>query len=142
MRLVEILPWLAIAGFVAFAVLAATRDGPTRTGAWLFPAALSAFFCAYSFYAVMTEGPFGFWVEHTRNVWGNQIWFDLVFAIGIGWYVVMPEAKSLGMKPLPWLVLILCTGCVGFLAMIARLTYLREQSEAGVHATPAAAHQP
>lgn len=69
----------------------------------------------------------GFWTEHTRNLWGNQIWFDLLLATGIGWFLVMPEAKSLGIRPLPWLLLIACTGSIGFLAMIARLLYLRER---------------
>ncbi|MCX5739995.1 MAG: hypothetical protein NTZ61_16160, partial [Proteobacteria bacterium] len=70
----------------------------------------------------------GFWTEHTRNLWGNQIWIDLLSAVGIAWFLIVPQAKALGMRPLPWLVLVACTGCIGFLAMTARLLYLRDRA--------------
>jgi hypothetical protein len=59
-------------------------------------------------------------------MWGNQIWFDLLLAAGIGWFLIVPQAKDLNMRLLPWLVLIVCTGCIGFSAMVARMLYLRE----------------
>ena len=97
---------------------------PLRYG-WLFPALLSALFLAWSIATIIIEGPFGFWANHTSNLWGNQVWFDLLLAIGIAWYFIVPEAKLLGMRVALWLPLILCTGSIGFLAMLARLMYLR-----------------
>ncbi len=94
---------------------------------WMVPAALALLFFAFSLYAVFVGGPIGFWTEHTRNFWGNQIWFDLLLAIGAGWVLMVPQAKSLSMHPLLWLMLILCTGSIGYLAMLARLLYLREK---------------
>lgn len=96
---------------------------------WLFPATLSLLFFLFSLEAIVSEGLLGFWVEHTRNLWGNQIWFDLLLVASIGWYLVVQKAKALGMWLYLWLPLIATTGSIGFLAMIARLIYLRERAE-------------
>ena len=127
MTLVEFMPWLAGVGLAAFLVATAGTDGSSRPGSWMLPATLSVLFLAWSVAAILVEGPVGFWREHTRNLWGNQIWFDLLLAIGIGWFLIVPQTKALGMRIYPWLLLILCTGCIGFLAMVSRLMYLREQ---------------
>jgi hypothetical protein len=125
--MVAITPWIAGAAFLAYCVSVALSDGGRRRNAWLFPAALSAAFLAYSLLAIAAEGPLGFWTEHTRNLWGNQIWLDLLLAVGIGWTFVAPQARALGMRLVPWLLLVLGTGCIGFTAMTARLLYLRER---------------
>ena len=61
-------------------------------------------------------------------MWGNQIWFDLLLAVGIGWFLIVPQAKAQGMRLLPWGIIVLSTGCIGFTAMVARMLYLRERS--------------
>ena len=70
-------------------------------------------------------GNIGPLAEQVRNAWGNQIWLDLLLAIGIAWFLIPPESKARGMRPWLWLTLIVCSGCVGFLAMLSRLLYLR-----------------
>jgi hypothetical protein len=111
--------------FLLFSLRVITTAGALTKNSWLFPAAASGLYLLFSLHTVAVEGVFGFWTEHTRNLWGNQIWLDLLLAIGIGWFFVVPQAKALGMRVVPWLVLIVCTGCIGFLAMAARLLYLR-----------------
>jgi hypothetical protein len=128
--MVAITPWIAGAAFVAYCVSVALSDGGRRPNAWLLPAALSVAFLAYSLWAIAVEGPLGFWTEHTRNLWGNQIWFDLLLAVAIGWTFVAPQARALGMRLVPWLLLVVGTGCVGFTAMTARLLYLQERRAA------------
>lgn len=125
----SLVPAIAGALFILFGLYVAFKDDAHMKKIWLLPTALSVLFLLFSLQAVMTEGMFGFWTEHTRNLWGNQIWLDLLLAVGIGWFFAVPQAKALGMRPLPWLVLIVGTGCIGFSAMIARLLYLRENSE-------------
>ena len=125
MAMTTLLPVLAAVAFVAMAVIVAVTTDPTRPNVWPLPAALSAAFLVFSLCTVVTEGPVGFWVEHTRNLWGNQIWLDLLLAVGLGWTVLVPEARRLGVRPLPWLALILCTGSIGFSAMLARVLYLK-----------------
>jgi len=120
-------PIVAAVAFLLFALYVSTVSQAHKKAMWLFPGVLSLLFLIFSLQTVASEGVLGFWTEHTRNLWGNQIWFDLLLATGIGWFLVMPQAKSLGIRPLPWLLLIACTGSIGFLAMIARLLYLRER---------------
>lgn len=124
MTMVQVLPWIAAAGMVAAMVLLAGRTAPASPGAWQMPAGLAALFLLWSLAAVVVEGPLGFWAEHTRNRWGNQIWFDLLLGIGTAWALVLPRARRVGMQPWPWLVLILCSGSIGLLAMVARLLQL------------------
>lgn len=123
----ELLPIVAAAGFVIAALLVIAGTKPPFVAGWLLPAALSAAFLVFSLYAMAAEGPTAVWAEHTRNAWGNQIWLDLLLAVGIAWTVIVPQAQSVGMRPLPWLVAVLLTGCIGLLAMLSRLLYLQQR---------------
>ncbi len=124
----SLLPTIAAAFFLLFSIYILSKNGQQMNNSWLFPAMLSLLFLLFSVKAIVSAGLLGFWIEHTRNVWGNQIWFDLLLGIGIGWYLIVPQARALSMRLYLWLALIVCTGCIGFLAMIARLLYLRERS--------------
>lgn len=128
MQLTSLLPVVAAIALFLFGLSIIYRNGPPKKYVWLFPMALSIFFFLFSLQAGMAEGALGFWTEHTRNLWGNQIWFDLLFVAGIGWFFAAPQAKAHGMKLLPWFLFILLTGSIGFLAMVARLLYLRERA--------------
>jgi len=119
------LPLIALAGLAVFVACAI----PAATGQivrWQVPAALSAGFFAYSLWPVLTIGPLGFWTEHVRNAWGVQIWFDLLCAFGTAWALLAPRARAEGVSPWPWLALILATGSIGLLAMLAYV--LRRES--------------
>ena len=122
------LPLLALAG-LAVALACAVSAGRTPITRWQVPALLCAAFFAYSLWPVLTLGPLGFWTEHVRNLWGAQIWFDLLCAIGVGWALLAPRARAVGMVPWPWLALIAATGSIGLLAMVARVLY--RESAAG-----------
>lgn len=129
MTIIDVAPYLAILGFLGFAVPHARGAFRSPPGLWMAPAALSALFFLWSLAAVVVEGPLGFWTEHTRNLWGVQIWFDLLLAVAIGWWMAVPRARALGMRPTLWLCAVLSTGCIGFLAMVARMLYLEAASE-------------
>jgi hypothetical protein len=128
-QLTWLLPVGAAALFLLFSARILFYKNSTRLkNSWLLPTALSLVFLLFSLQAIISEGWLGFWTEHTRNLWGNQIWFDLLLAMGIGWFLVVPQAKAQGMRLFPWLMLIICTGSIGFLAMIARMLYLQEHT--------------
>ena len=116
------LPLLALAG-LAVVLACAVSAGRTPISRWQVPALLCAAFFAYSLWPILTMGPLGFWNEHVRNLWGVQIWFDLLCAIGVGWALLAPRARAAGMVPWPWLALIAATGSIGLLAMAARVLY-------------------
>lgn len=128
MELTAVLPLVAGVLFVAFLAISALASGWRWKHRWLFPAGLSAVFLMFSALAVVLEGPLGFWDVHVKGFWGNQVWFDLLLAAGIGWSVLLPQARAVRMRPLPWLLLVVLTGSVGLLAMIARLSYLKVRS--------------
>jgi len=115
--------FLVAAGFVG----ARTADTLPRN-AWLVPAFLAAAFLAWSVFTVAVEGPLGFWPNHTRDAWGNQVWFDLLLAVGAAYALVARDARRLGMQPLAWLALIACTGSIGLFAMLARWMFLRQRA--------------
>jgi hypothetical protein len=128
MELTKILPAVAAVLFVIFVLYNICKEGEGKNR-WIFPAVLSLVFLIFSLAAVIYEGGLGAPTEHIRNLWGNQIWIDLLIAVGIGWFLIVPQAKAQGMRLLPWGIVIILTGCIGFTAMLARLLYLQEQSK-------------
>ena len=122
------LPILTLAGLVIFMVCA-IGAGRRTIRAWWVPALVCGAFFAYSLWPVLTLGPLGFWPKHVSDPWSVQIWFDLLCALGVGWALLAPRARALGMGPWPWLALIAATGSIGLLAMLARVLY-RESTAA------------
>lgn len=124
-------PLIAGAATLLFAIFYSLSSGNTARGRWAIPAALSFLFFVFSFIAGLNEGPTGFWPEHVRNLWGNQIWFDLLLAAGTALFLLIPKAKSVGLNPLPWAVLTVATGSIGLLAFLAVVLWKEEQVKAG-----------
>jgi hypothetical protein len=69
----SILPTIAATFFLLFSIYILSKNGQQRNNSWLFPAMLSLLFLLFSLKAIVSEGLLGFWAEHTRNLWGNQI---------------------------------------------------------------------
>lgn len=101
---------------------------PTKSPSWVPVAALSAVFLIFSVYTIASEGLLGFWDDHTRNFWGNQVWFDLLLAASVAWTVLAPRARAAGMKLPVWFLVVASGGSIGLLAMVARLLYLESRS--------------
>ncbi len=131
MPVTHVLPWIAGLALAAAILLMARGALPAAWRGWVPPAVLAAGFLGFSIVAASIEGPLGFWPEHTRNLWGNQIWFDLLLAAGCCWALLLPRMRRAGMQPWPWLVLILCTGSIGLLLTFARLLHLEGRQDAG-----------
>jgi hypothetical protein len=128
MSITELVPTVATVLFFGFTLRLTFTSGALSKHSWIFPAVVSLLFLLFSLRVIAAEGALGFWANHSRNLWGNQVWLDLLMAVSIGWFLVVPQAKALGMRRLPWLLLIASTGCIGFSAMIARLLYLRART--------------
>ena len=134
MALTTAAPILAALGFVVFALTLAIAPARTlRPNAWMFPATLCVAFVGWTLYALAGEGFIAIWQEISRSLWSNQIFIDLLLAAGIALAFLVPEARRLGMKPLPWVVATAATGCIALLAMLARMLFLRSRAaSAGV----------
>lgn len=128
---------LAIGGLVC-AVLgilgAALR--PAARGNAVLAGLLSAAFGAYTALTLAREGVMTVIVNHTFNLWGVQVWWDLLSAVTITMVLIAPRAKAAGMNLLPWALFVLGTASIGLFAMAARLFWL-EQRKAGDDTNPA-----
>jgi hypothetical protein len=127
--LTQILPLIAGLGTAITVLFIAINPERKMKGSWRFPALLCLAFAGWSIWAILNEGPTGFWPEHTRNLWGVQIWFDLLLAASVGFAAIARPAARLGMQPLVWALFILSSGSIGLLAMFSRYLYLAERAE-------------
>lgn len=125
MNQISLLPIFAAVMFIAVGLYNGRSHLNIKKHAWIAPAMLSVVFACLTLQAVITEGPFGFWMEHTRNLWGNQIWYDLLLALSVAWFFAAKKAHSLGLRSLPWLLAIVATGAIGLLAFVARILYVQ-----------------
>lgn len=126
--------WMTVAPLIAggltllFAVTYTLSRRTDVTGSWVVPAGLATLFFGYSFYTGLTEGATGFWPEHTRNLWGTQIWFDLLLAASVALSLLIPKARALGINPLPWAILSVATGSIGLLAFLALVLWTQRRA--------------
>jgi len=127
MGLTEVMPLVAGVLFVFYFLWYGATSGSQLQKGWIFPAVLSMLFFFWSGYAAIMEGLTGFWPEHVRNLWGNQIWFDLLLAASVALTFLVPQSRVVGMRSLPWCVLVIATGSIGLMAMLSRYLYLKEK---------------
>ncbi len=124
-----ITPFLALAGaglvFAVIAILAIVLR-PAAPGNALLAGALSAGFAAFSAVTVATEGVLPVVLNHTANLWGVQVWWDLLFSLSVAFFFVLPRARAQGMNLTVWTVFVLATASIGLLAMVARLFWLEQ----------------
>lgn len=107
------------------------RERPVGRNAWLLAATAALAFGVLSLVAMWNEGLIGFWSEHVRSFWGAQIWVDLLLALVAAVGLLVPRARSMGMHPMRWIALVLCTGSIGLYCFLARLLYLESRSTRG-----------
>jgi hypothetical protein len=121
---------LAIGG-VGFAVIAFIYIIVYRPqiGSVLAAAMLSAGFGAYTAMTIFEEGVLPVWENHTSNLWGVQVWWDLLFAVAIALFFIAPRARKMGMNIPLWALFVASTASIGLFAMIARLFWLEGQAK-------------
>lgn len=101
----------------------------SRIGSVSIAAGLSAAFAGFTAVTIFQDGVMPAWINHTRNLWGVQVWWDLLFAIGIGLFLIMPRARAVKMNLPLWTVFVVATASIGLLAMCARLFWLERTLE-------------
>jgi hypothetical protein len=120
-------PFIALAGgglvcAVAAILVALTR--PNAPGNAMLAAILSAGFAGFTAITIAAEGVLPVILNHTSNLWGVQVWWDLLFSLGIAYVLILPRARAQGMNLPLWTALILATASIALLAMCARLFWL------------------
>jgi hypothetical protein len=118
---------LAGGGLVcAVAAILCIAARPGARGNALLAGALSAGFAAFTTVTIAAEGVLPVIANHTSNLWGVQVWWDLLFALGVATFLIMPRARAAGMNLPLWILFILATASIGLLAMAARLFWLEQ----------------
>ncbi|MGB3806878.1 MAG: hypothetical protein WA936_06745 [Erythrobacter sp.] len=137
MTYLEIL-WFAvsIAGFAAWlTIILANRE----VGSTALAATLCAVFLAYTLFQIGAEGVVGFFANHTSDLTGLQVWWDLIMSVLVALFLIAPRARRAGMNLPAWAALVGLTASIGLLAMCARLFWLEREgaSSAIADASPA-----
>lgn len=126
-------PFIALAaGGLVFGVAAILSIAlrPGAPGSAVIAGALSAGFAAFSAVTIATEGVFPVILNHTTNLWGVQVWWDLLFSLSVAFFFAAPRARAQGMNLPLWTLFVLATASIGLLAMVARLFWLEQAREA------------
>ena len=100
-----------------------------EVGSPVIAGALSLAFGLFTLFTIMREGLEQVVFNHNINFWGTQVWYDLVMAVTVALFFVVPRARAAGMSIIPWVVFVALTASVGLLAMVARLFWLERQSQ-------------
>ncbi len=113
---IVVLCYAAAIAALVYAVVRRTRIG-SPVIAWV----LFAAFTVFSLIAVARDGIMMFWTNHTANLVGVQVWWDLLLAVVIAFIFIAPRARAVGMNVPLWAVLVATTASIGLLPMVARL---------------------
>lgn len=122
MNILEIV-WLATlaGGLVALlTILIAKRE----VGSALAAALLAGGFGAFTALQIAQEGVVAFYTNHTQNLTGLQVWWDLIMCALIALFFIAPRARRQGMNLPLWALFVGSTASIGLLAMCARLFWL------------------
>ena len=114
-------------GLIAFVSILVSKHA---TGSAVVAAMLGAGFAGYTAIQLWSEGPMMFWTNHSQNLTGIQVWWDLIAAVLIALFFIVPRARKVGMNVPLWSLLVIATASIGLFAMIARLFWLERAAEA------------
>lgn len=97
---------------------------------WWLAALLAAGFIAFSAVPIVQEGYLGFIPNHTQDLWGTQVWYDLAITVTIALVFIVPRARAAGMLVPAWVVAVGLTASLALLPMVARLFWLERRTNA------------
>jgi hypothetical protein len=97
-----------------------------KVGSAALAAALCGGFAAYSAGTIFSEGVEPVFANQTTNMWGVQIWWDLLIAITVALFLIAPRARKAGMNLPLWVIFVVATASIGLLGMVARLFWLEQ----------------
>ena len=127
MNYLQILFFLIIAAaVVAAAYILIVR--PAK-GSPLIAASLAGLFAGYTAIQITQEGVVEFFTNHSQDMTGIQVWWDLVNCVIIAFFFILPRAQKQNMNILAWALFVFCTASIGLLAMCARLFWLENVAE-------------
>ncbi len=128
---IALTPHLALfaGGFLAVLVaIGAVLVRRETIGSAALAAALAGGFAAYTAVTILTEGVMPVLANHTANLWGVQVWWDLLISVTVALFLIAPRARAAGMNLPLWTLFVVATASIGLLAMCARLFWLESRA--------------
>lgn len=122
----EILFFAGAAAVVPLIVYLATSKKYAESA--VIAAALGAGFAAFTAVTIWAEGIMPVYLNHSTNLWGVQVWYDLLISVVTALLFVVPRARKQAMNVPLWVLLVGATASIGLLAMVARLFWLEQTS--------------
>ncbi|GMN03733.1 hypothetical protein [Erythrobacter sp. MTPC3] len=119
--------FLAVLACGGIAIAYTLLAKPTTGNAFL-AAMLSAGLGAFTAVQIAQEGVMMFFINHTHNLTGLQVWWDLVMCVVIGLFLIAQRARAAGMNLAPWFLFVGATASIGLLATCARLFWLESRT--------------
>lgn len=115
--------WLAamVGGMIALLTILIQKR---EVGSAVIAAMLAGGFGAFTAVQIAQEGVISFFTNHTQNLTGVQVWWDLIMCVGIALFLIAPRARKQGMNMTLWAIFVATTASIGLLAMCARLFWL------------------
>ena len=83
---------------IALAAIISVAWKPRQVGSAVLAAALGAGFAAYTAGTIASEGVMQVVTNHTTNMWGVQVWWDLLIAVTLCLFLIAPRARAVGMN--------------------------------------------
>jgi hypothetical protein len=120
--------WIAplVGGMIALLTIIGTKR---EIGSVAAAALLFAGFSAFTAIQIAQEGVTGFFTNHSQNLTGLQVWWDLIMCAVIALFLIAPRARATGMNMTLWGLFVGTTASIGLLAMCARLFWLERQAQ-------------
>jgi hypothetical protein len=97
--------------------------------AWLVPMAFGVVITGLTGYAWYTEGPDGLWQMIGGSAWGLQFLSDRLMSTAAAFFLLQNRARAAGMKSETWVLVVIFTGSIGLLFMLARTVYLERNGD-------------
>lgn len=123
---------IALAGFVAAAVimlLVTQTKGRVSWPGWLVPVVVVVPFAAWTGLAIVEQGLFDYLPTLLGSDWGLQLWFDRLMSVTAAFYLLQNRARAAGMKSEVWVIVVIFTGSIGLLLMLARTLYRERKAD-------------
>jgi len=125
---------IALAGFAVAAiamVLVAQTKARVAWPAWVVPVLVVVPVAVWTGMAILSDGLFGFWPLLSGSPWALQVWLDRLMAVAAGFFLLQNRARAIGMKSEVWVLVVIFTGGIGLLLMLARTVYLERRKAMG-----------
>ena len=126
------LHWAAVAGLaVAVTTMLMVTQTKHRVAwpGWLVPAVAGIPMAALTIFAITAEGPSAFWSLYTGSLWGMQVWYDRLMSVTAAFFLLQNRARAAGLKSEVWVLLVIFTGSIGLLVMLAQTVYLERHKD-------------